>query len=70
MLIFYRFGRRFLMLGGLILSAIIGLLRSLSPTYLWFLLFEFLDPAVGSGAYSSGFILGENIFLNVLRLCK
>lgn len=60
----FRYGRRFLMLGGLILSTVVGLLRSISPSYLWFLFFEFLDPAIGSGAYSSGFILGKNILLS------
>lgn len=55
------------MLGGLIISAILGVARSFAPNYSWFMFLEFLDPAVGSGAYSSGFILGKKTFIELYQ---
>ncbi|XP_037937244.1 solute carrier family 22 member 3 isoform X2 [Teleopsis dalmanni] len=53
-----RYGRRTsLALGGL-LAGIVGIIRSVSPTYLFFLAFEFLDNFSCSVLYSTCFIVG------------
>lgn len=50
------------------LAGIFGLLRSFSTSYIMFVIFEFLEPAFGSGVFSSAFILGKNIFLIIVKL--
>lgn len=52
-----RFGRRFVLIVGVFGSAIFGYLRSFAPNYTTFILFEFLDSAIGSVTYSASFIL-------------
>lgn len=53
------------------MSTIIGFARSFAPSYLWFLFLEFLDTAFGSGAYSSGFILGKlQVFEKIIIVFK
>lgn len=59
--IFFRYGRKFRMLSGLLISIVMGLSRSISSSYLSFLFFEFLDTALGSGAFACAFILGKGI---------
>jgi MFS family permease len=56
---YYSFGRKFTIIIGTFLGTIAGLLRSLSPSYYFYLTFEFLDTALGSGIYSGAFILGK-----------
>ncbi|XP_068910504.1 organic cation transporter protein-like [Tenebrio molitor] len=56
-----RFGRKFTIIIGTFLGTIAGLLRSLSPSYYFYLSFEFLDTALGSGIYSGAFILALEI---------
>lgn len=42
----------------MVLSGLFGVIRSFSWNYPSFLVFEFLEPALGSGIFSAGFILG------------
>ncbi|XP_044259278.1 organic cation transporter protein-like [Tribolium madens] len=56
-----RFGRKVIFIWGLILCGVCGLLRTLAPTYIWFLVFEFLDAAFGAGSYVCGFIMGVEL---------
>lgn len=53
-----RFGRRTLLLSGVLGSGIFGLLRSLSTNYYMFAAAEFFDAGMACGIYSSAFILG------------
>lgn len=52
------YGRRTVFILGTIASATIGLMKSFSVNYNMFIIMEFLDPAIGSGLYSAGFVLG------------
>lgn len=54
-----RFGRRTVLLGGLALAGIMGLVRSLATNYVFFVVFEFLDPLCYAGLFSAAFILGR-----------
>ncbi|KAJ8943341.1 hypothetical protein NQ318_000556 [Aromia moschata] len=56
-----RFGRRVVLVWGMVLCAICGLIRTAMPTYEWFMVFEFLDAAFGSGTYICGFVLGVEL---------
>nr|CAD7445168.1 unnamed protein product [Timema bartmani] len=51
-------GRKTALVAALCLTSIMGLCRSLAWNYESFILFEFLDPMVGGGVYSSSFVLG------------
>ncbi|XP_076254271.1 organic cation transporter protein-like [Rhynchophorus ferrugineus] len=53
-----RYGRKMLLIWGMVLCAICGCLKAFMPTYELFLLMEFLDAAFGSGSYICGFVLG------------
>lgn len=61
-----RYGRRTAFVLGTVLSGLFGLIRSFSPNYIMFIILEFLEPAFGSGAYSSGFILGTRRFHSIV----
>lgn len=52
-----RYGRRFILVIGVIGSCIFGFLRSFSTNYLTFLLFEFLDAGVGACTYAASVLL-------------
>nr|CAD7429241.1 unnamed protein product [Timema monikensis] len=56
-----RVGRKTALVSALCLTSIMGLCRSLAWNYESFLLFEFLDPMVGGGVYSSSFVLGMEL---------
>ncbi|KAJ1531644.1 hypothetical protein ONE63_000315 [Megalurothrips usitatus] len=56
-----RYGRRTILLGGLLLAGIMGMLRSYATNYVFFLVFEFLDPLFNAGLYSASFILGMEL---------
>ncbi|XP_026480787.1 organic cation transporter protein-like isoform X1 [Ctenocephalides felis] len=56
-----RYGRRTVLVFGIVISGVMGIIRSFSTSYIMFLIFEFLDPALGSGVYSAGFILGMEL---------
>lgn len=53
-----RYGRKTVALWCCILSAIFGILRGLSTSYLMFITFEFMDSFFGSAIYGAAFILG------------
>ncbi|CAD7005956.1 unnamed protein product [Ceratitis capitata] len=53
-----RYGRRTALAYGGFFSAFLGLLRSFSPSYISFVIFEFLDNIASSPMYSVCFILG------------
>ncbi|KAL0880492.1 hypothetical protein ABMA27_002900 [Loxostege sticticalis] len=58
-------GRRTAFVLTAVCAGIMGLIRSFSPNYIMYLAFEFLDATLGSGVYSSGFILAlEMVGLN------
>ncbi|ALC44949.1 CG7458, partial [Drosophila busckii] len=52
-----RYGRRTMLAVAGALSALMGLLRSVSSNYVMFLCFEFLDMAVGSTLFPTAFLL-------------
>ncbi|XP_063909141.1 solute carrier family 22 member 3-like isoform X1 [Zophobas morio] len=56
-----KYGRKAVFILGLIFCGICGLLRTFAPTYLWFLILEFLDAAFGAGSYVCGFIMGVEL---------
>ncbi|CAG9787560.1 unnamed protein product [Diatraea saccharalis] len=59
------FGRRTAVVLTAVCAGLMGLIRSFSPNYSMYLVFEFLDATLGSGVYSSGFILAlEMVGLN------
>ncbi|KAH8270396.1 hypothetical protein KR018_009667 [Drosophila ironensis] len=53
-----RYGRSFSIALGGIMGAVIGTIRSYSPSYVWFLVFEFLDNMTSSTLYSTCFVIG------------
>ncbi|XP_059057538.1 organic cation transporter protein-like [Achroia grisella] len=59
------FGRRTAFILTAVSGGVMGLIRSFSPNYIMYLVFEFLDATLGSGVYSTGFILAlEMVGLN------
>ncbi|XP_021942801.1 organic cation transporter protein-like isoform X1 [Zootermopsis nevadensis] len=56
-----RIGRKTTLIVSMILSCVMGLARSLAWSYEIFLLFEFLDPALGTGVYTSALVLGMEL---------
>ncbi|XP_064212411.1 LOW QUALITY PROTEIN: solute carrier family 22 member 3 [Tribolium castaneum] len=56
-----KFGRKVVFVLGLIFCSICGLIRTQAPSYVWFLVFEFLDAVFGAGSYVCGFILGVEL---------
>ncbi|XP_030752013.1 organic cation transporter protein-like [Sitophilus oryzae] len=56
-----RYGRRCLLVWGMVICALCGCLKAFMPTYKLFLLMEFLDAAFGSGSYICGFVLGVEL---------
>lgn len=63
----FRFGRRALFVGGMILSSIAGLARAFTNSYTCFAILEFFEAGFGSAIYSCGFILGKylDIYLGI-----
>ncbi|CAH1102516.1 unnamed protein product [Psylliodes chrysocephalus] len=56
-----RFGRKFVLIWGMIFCAVFGLLRTCMTSYEWFLVFEFLDAVFGASTYICGFVLGVEL---------
>lgn len=54
-----KYGRKTVFVLGILASGIMGFIRGFSVNYPMFAVFEFLEPALGSSVYSSGFILGK-----------
>lgn len=53
-----RFGRKTILLASLAVSGVIGIVRSVSPTYAVYIALEFVDPMFYDGMGSSGLIMG------------
>lgn len=53
-----RFGRRTVLIIGVLGSSIFATIRSMSSSYSMYLIFEFLDSAIGSATYAAALILG------------
>ncbi|CAG9769662.1 unnamed protein product [Ceutorhynchus assimilis] len=56
-----KYGRKVVLVWGVVLSGICGCLRTFMPTYELFLIFEFLDAAFGCGSFICGFVLGVEL---------
>ncbi|BES93527.1 Organic cation transporter [Nesidiocoris tenuis] len=56
-----KFGRKSALIAAMMLSGLMGILRSLAPTYIWFMTFELLDAIIASGTYSACFIIAMEI---------
>ena len=54
----FRIGRKTTLIVSMLLSCMMGVARSLAWSYEIFLLFEFMDPALGTGVYTSALVLG------------
>lgn len=54
-----RYGRKTAFVLAILFSGLFGVLRGFSVNYTMFAIFEFLEPFLGSGVYSAGFILGN-----------
>ncbi|KAK9874717.1 hypothetical protein WA026_005534 [Henosepilachna vigintioctopunctata] len=52
-----RFGRKIVLLYGMILCGLTGLIKSLSPTFIWFSCFEFLEGFFAAGSFVSACVL-------------
>lgn len=52
-----RYGRRTILIVGVLGSVIFAYVRSFAPNYTMFTIFEFLDAGIGSVTYSASFIL-------------
>ncbi|XP_006021971.1 solute carrier family 22 member 2-like [Alligator sinensis] len=52
-----RFGRKLCILITIIANAISGILVALAPTYLWVMIFRFLQGLVSKGSWTAGYIL-------------
>lgn len=52
-----RYGRRTILIVGVLGSTVFALIRSMTTNYLTFVLFEFLDASIGSCTYSASFLL-------------
>ncbi|CAH2047651.1 unnamed protein product, partial [Iphiclides podalirius] len=64
------FGRRIAFIGTAVAPAIVGLIRSFSNNYYFYLSLEFLDAVVGAGVYSTGFVLAlEMVGIKKRVLC-
>lgn len=56
-----RFGRKTVLLGAISLASMSGLARSFAESYEVFLLWEFLDMALGGSIYETAFVLGMEL---------
>ncbi|XP_065157242.1 organic cation transporter protein-like [Atheta coriaria] len=63
-----RYGRKTLMLFAILFSTIMGITKSLSPNYLFFVTFEFLDMMLGAGLYTAAYILGMELLVPEYRV--
>lgn len=55
-----RYGRKTAFVLGILFSGLFGVLRGFSVSYPMFVVFELLEPLLGAGVYSAGFILGKD----------
>ncbi|XP_068617222.1 organic cation transporter protein-like [Battus philenor] len=64
------FGRRVAFIATGMSPAIVGIIRSFSPNYIFYICFELLDAVVGAGVYTTGFVLAlEMVGIKKRVLC-
>ncbi|XP_066146515.1 solute carrier family 22 member 21-like isoform X2 [Euwallacea fornicatus] len=56
-----RYGRKTIMCASLLMSSLSGLLKSFSLNYSMFLVFEFMDTALGGATYGAAFVLAMEL---------
>ncbi|KAJ6638845.1 Organic cation transporter protein [Pseudolycoriella hygida] len=56
-----RYGRRTLFILGLFFSTVFGMIKSFSSIYSIYIVCEFLEAAIGAGAYATSFILAMEL---------
>ncbi|XP_034833128.1 organic cation transporter protein-like [Maniola hyperantus] len=56
-----RYGRKVALAVASLMNGIFGFLRSFSTSYIMMLVFEFLEAALGAGAYSTAFVLAVEL---------
>ncbi|XP_052758448.1 organic cation transporter protein-like [Galleria mellonella] len=56
-----RYGRKLALAVASLFNGLMGLFRSFSSNYEMLLVFEFLEPALGAGAYSTAFVLAMEL---------
>jgi MFS family permease len=67
--VFYtcRFGRKWALICALLGTTLMSLIRSASPSYVFFVIFEFLEALFSASIYGTCFIIGNyKIFNNSL----
>lgn len=64
-ILFSSWGRRTALILTAVSAGVAGVIRSFSTGYVMYIVLEFVEATVGSGVYSTGFILGINTFLFV-----
>lgn len=62
-----RFGRKAVLLASLAVSGVIGIVRSVSPNYWFYITLEFIDPMFYDGMGSSGLIMGMEVLPSTAR---
>lgn len=55
-----RFGRKFCLLTTILANVVCGILLVFVPSYLWIVIFRFLQGLVSKGCWTAGYILGES----------
>ena len=65
-----KYGRKLALSIASLMNSIFGFLRSFSVNYPMMLVFEFLEAALGAGAYSTAFVIGKLIFSHILFTIK
>ncbi|KRT83420.1 membrane transporter [Oryctes borbonicus] len=63
-----KYGRKTLMIAAVLWTTFAGLTRSFTPSYLPFVIMEFLDTFLGSGFYSAGFVLAMELVIPEQRV--
>lgn len=54
-----KYGRRPALIFASVANGVFGVIRALSVNYDMFVVFEFLEPALGGGVYTACFVLGK-----------
>lgn len=65
-LVLYRFGRKFAMIFGSVMSAALCIVQSFSINFPMFLAFEFLSSVISCGVYTVSFVLGKTELSNIV----
>ncbi|XP_026271624.1 organic cation transporter protein-like [Frankliniella occidentalis] len=62
-----RYGRKTILLASLAVSGVIGIARSVSPSYMFFIVLEFIDPMFYDGMGSSALVMGMEVLPSSAR---